>query len=193
MTAALTWHDEGEILGVRVRVHLFDAAAAEAKADRAARLLPLFGDSPPPLEDKSGESAGYVVGGLCAKPDAVFRHGDALICLVEGDGRPRDGENWLRLFRVDAMLTALAAAMAVAGECQRPTVALLRDAGALYQLDPGSAVLECLATHIGDACRHWEAPKGVSAAQLASFCEPKLRVLPGVRGPSPQPAAIAET
>ncbi len=32
MTAALTWHDEGEILGVRVRVHLFDAAAAEAKA-----------------------------------------------------------------------------------------------------------------------------------------------------------------
>lgn len=193
MTAALTWHDEAEILGVRVRVHLFDAARVDARTDRAARLLPIFGDTPPPLDDKAEGDASHAVGTLLARPEAVFRHGNALICLSEGDGRPRDAENWQRLFRIDAMLTALAAAMAVAGERQRPTVAMLRDAGALYQFDPGSAVLECLATHIGDACRHWEAPKGVSAAQLASFCEPKLRALPGIRGPAPQPAEAAET
>lgn len=185
MTTALTWHDEAAILGVRVRVHFFDVRAADAKTDPAARLLPIFGDSPPSLDPQSVAQPSFAVGALHAKPDAVFRHGEALICLTEGDDRPRERDNWRQLFRVDAMLGALAAAMAVAGERQRPTAALLRDAGALYQFDPASAVLECLATHIGDACRHWEAPKGVSAAQLASFCEPRLRALPGVREPAP--------
>lgn len=193
MSTALDWHEEFAILGVRVRVHFFDARAVDARANRAARLLPIFGDSPPPLDAPSVAKPDFAVGALHAKPDAVFRHGEALICLTEGDDRPRDRDSWRALFRVDAMLGALAAAMAVAGERQLPTVALLRDAGALYQFDPACAVLECLATHIGDACRHWDSPKGVSAAQLASFCEPKLRALPGIREPAPNPPSELTT
>ena len=182
MNAGLTWHDEAQILGVRVRVHLFDPAEVDARSDAVARMLPVFTGVLPRREDEGeGESRpSFAVGALHAQPEAVFAHGDSLICLVRGDTRARDRDNWRRLFRIDAMLQTLAAAMTVAGQRQIPTAALLRDCGALYLFDPGSAVLECLASSIGDACRHWESPQGVSAAQLASFCEPGLRVMPGV-------------
>lgn len=181
MNSGLNWHDEAQILGVRVRVHLFDPAEVDARADPIARLLPVFSGALPRRDDASGERPSFAVGALHARPDAVFAHGDGLICLMLGDTRLRHRDNWRALFRVDAMLRALAAAMAVAGQRQLPTAALLRDRGALYQFDPSSAVLECLATHIGDACRHWGVARGVSADQLASFCEPRLRTTPGVR------------
>ncbi len=179
MNPGLNWHDQAQILGVRVRVHLFDPAETDARADPVARLLPVFGGALPRRDDDPGQRSLFAVGALSARPDAVFAHGDGLICLMLGDTRLRDRDNWRALFRIDAMLKTLAAAMAVAGQRQLPVAALLRDRGALYQFDPASAVLECLATHIGDACRHWGAP--VSADQLASFCEPRLRSMPGVR------------
>jgi hypothetical protein len=184
MNAELNWHEQAQILGVRVRVHLFDPAEVDSRADPVARLLPVFGAALPRREDDPGRRPTFAVGGLSARPDAVFAHGDGLICLMLGDSRLRDRDNWRALFRVDAMLRTLAAAMAVAGQRQLPTAALLRDRGALYQFDPSSAVLECLATHIGDACRHWKS--AVSADQLASFCEPRLRSTPGVRDIAPQ-------
>ena len=189
MSMGLPWHDEAEILGVRVRVHCFDPVEVDSRPDIAARLLPVFGASPPRIESETRTR--FAVGALSAHPAAVFAHGDGLISLMRGDIRPRDRDNWRALFRVDAMLQSLATAMAVAGQRQLPTAALLRDHGALYQFDPGSAVLECLATHIADACRHWQTP-AVSAAQLASFCEPRLRMLPGIRGPAAV-AAVAST
>ena len=184
MSADLTWHDEAWILGVRVRVHLFDVAEADARGDASARLLPVFHGALPRREGDDTQHPSYAVGALRAQPEAVFAHGNGLICLVRGDTRLRDRDNWRRQFRIDAMLQTLAAAMAVSGQRQLPTAALLREPGALYQFDPSSAVLECLATQIGDACGHWNEPGGVSPAQLASFCEPMLRALPGVRDPA---------
>lgn len=180
MSGELGWHDEAELHGVRVRVHFFDPALVDADADAARRLLPVFGAAPPPLEPAPPSGYAFTVGGLGARPDAVFAFGSGLISLVRGDIRRRDRDNWRALLRIDAVLRSLATAIAVAGERQLPTVAMLRDCGALYQIDSGSAVLECLAAHIGDACRHWRLPR-VAPAQLASFCEPKLRALAGAR------------
>jgi len=81
---------------------------------------------------------------------------------------------------VDVMLQCIAEAMAVAGQCQQPTAALWRGANVLCQFDPGPPVLECLATHIGAARHYWNEPQQISPAQLASFCEPRLRALPGL-------------
>ena len=81
------------------------------------------------------------------------------------------------------MLQCVAAAMAVAGERQQPTAALWRGANLLCPFDPGPPVLECLATHIGAARRYWREATQVSPAQLASFCEPRLRLLPGLAAP----------
>ena len=189
MSRELVWHDEAEFLGVRVRVHLFDPAEVDTWTDPAARLLPAFGSEPPRLEAAGDQCPDFRVGALRVRPDALFIHGEGLICLTRGDVRLRDRDSWRRLFRIDAMLVALATAMAVAGQRQRPTAAMLREAGALLQFDPASAVLECLATHIGDACRHWQTPQ-VNPVQLASFCEPRLRTLPGVRAAAP---AVATT
>ena len=42
-----------------------------------------------------------------------------------------------------------------------------------------------LATHIGAARVYWREPAVVSPAQLAAFCEPRLRVLPGLMAAEP--------
>jgi hypothetical protein len=78
------------------------------------------------------------------------------------------------------MLQCIASAMAVAGQRQQPTAALWRGANLLCQFDPSPPVLECLATHIGAARHYWREALQVSPAQLASFCEPRLRALPGL-------------
>ena len=193
MNTALTWHDDTQILGVRVRVHLFDADAADARDDEAGRLLPILCGARLQRLGQPGARQSHAVGELRAQPDAVFRHGNGLICLSHkgGDARPRGHDNWRGQFRVDAMLQSRACAMAVAGQRQSPTAAMLRERGALYQFDPSSTVLECMATHIGDARRYWREPHCVSPAQLASFCESKLRAMPGVRDGSLQGHASA--
>ena len=86
----------------------------------------------------------------------------------------------------DLRLQGIAGAMAVAGARQQPAVALLRIGNALFQFAPSPPVLECLATNIAAARRYWNAPNAVNATQLSTFCEPKLRSLPGIAlGASP--------
>jgi hypothetical protein len=179
---ALPWHDEADLLGVRVRVHFFDPAAAEAGADFAERQLPLLRGCGVRLLAPEGQRQAYRAGGLLAQPDAVLAHGDGLLCLSYkgGDGRLLQRARWRAQWRVDVMLQCIASAMAVAGHCQQPTAALWRGANLLCQFDPGVAVLECLATHIGAARHYWRALQTVSPAQLAAFCEPRLRALPGL-------------
>lgn len=176
MDAALAWHADADLIGVHVRAFFFDAAAVDACADRAARDLPVFRQARPALLGDAART-GYAVGDLVARPDAVFEHGDGLICLLRRSGAhdEHDPQRWPRQLGADAMLQAIAAAMAVAGQTQRPTAALLRCRNVLYQFDPGPPVLEFLATHIAEARRHCGAPSQLSAAQLAGYCEPLLR------------------
>ncbi len=178
----LPWHDDAEVLGVRVRLFFFDPAEADAAPDFVARQLPILRGSGARLLAPEGQRQSYRAGGLLAQPDAVLAHGDGLLCLTYkgGDGRLHQPAQWRAQWRVDVMLQCIASAMAVAGQCQKPTAALWRGANLLCQFDPGVAVLECLATHIGAARHYWRELQAVSPAQLAAFCEPRLRALPGL-------------
>ncbi|MDT7834922.1 hypothetical protein [Aquabacterium sp. OR-4] len=202
MSAPLPWHDEAELLGVQVRVHFFDPAEVDARSDAVARLLPvLVADGRPALAPlplvAPGQRPTCRAGGLVAQPDALWRHGDGLLCLTHhaadrsGDGgndaRRLDPVHWRSQLRMDLLLQAVATAMAVAGQHQLPTLALWRGSNVLAQFDPGSAVLECMASLVGAARLYWNAPGGVTPAQLASFCEPRLRALPGLAEHAPMP------
>lgn len=189
----LPWHDETDVLGVRVRVHFFDPAEADAANDFVARQLPILRGSGARLLAPEGQRQAWRAGDLLAQPDAVLAHGDGLLCLTYkgGDGRLHQPALWRAQWRVDVMLQCIASAMAVAGQSQKPTAALWRGTNLLCQFDPGVAVLECLATHIGAARHYWRERQTVSPAQLAAFCEPRLRALPGLAtstGASLQPA-----
>lgn len=182
MSDLLPWHDEADLLGVRVRAFFFDPAEVDARADAVARLLPVLDGCGARLLAADGLRETYHAGGLAAQPDAVLAHGGGLLCLTQrsGDGRPFDRGSWRQQWPADGMLQSLAAAMAVAGQTQLPTAALWRGVNLLCQFDPSPAVLECLATHIGAARHYWNEPLSVSPAQLARFCEPRLRSLPGL-------------
>lgn len=186
----LPWHDEADLLGVRVRVYFFDPVEVDARADFVGRQLPILQGAAARLLAPEGQRATYRASGLQAQPDAVLVHGNGLLCLgyKGGDGRLFEPARWRQQWRIDVMLQAIASAMAVAGQCQQPTAALWRGPNVLCQFDPGSPVLECLATHIGAARHYWHEPEVVSPAQLASFCEPRLRVLPGLTAPEPATA-----
>ena len=181
-TSALRWHDEAEVLGVRVRVFFFDPAEVDARPDFIGRQLPILQGTAARLLVPEGQRDTYRVGGLQAQPDAVLAHGNGLLCLSwrGGDGRVLDAARWRQQWRADVMLQAIATAMAVAGQLQRPTAALWRGANLLCQFDPSPPVLECLASNIPAAQRYWDGVAQVSPAQLASFCEPRLRMLPGL-------------
>lgn len=174
---ALAWHDSADLLGVHVRAFFFDAALADSKANFIERNLPIFRDARPRLL----EPRSYRAGELLAQPDAVLEHGSGLICLTHKltDRRSHERELWPGQLRMDLMLQTIVNAMAVAGDSQLPTAALLRVPNALYHFDPGSPVLECLATHISAAKRYWNESVAVSPSQLANFCETRLRALPG--------------
>jgi hypothetical protein len=190
MNSELPWHDEADLLGVRVRAFFFDPAEVDARTDFVARQLPLLQGCGARLLAPEGQRISYRAGDLVAQPDAVLSHGSGLLCLnyKGGDGRLHDVVHWRTQWRVDVMLQCIAEAMAVAGECQIPTAALWRGTNALCQFDPGPPLLECLATHVAAARRYWNEPLQVSPAQLASFCEPRLRALPGLVAPEPLPA-----
>jgi hypothetical protein len=186
----LPWHDEADLLGVRVRVHFFNPAEVDARADTLGRLLPILQGSQAQLLGVEGQRETFRTAGLQAQPDAVFVHGNGLLCLGHkgGDGRPHDIGNWRAQWRADVMLQCLASAMAVAGARQQPTAALWRGVNVLCQFDPSSAVLECLATHISAARHYWNNAAWITPAQLASFCEPRLRALPGLATVEPAAA-----
>jgi hypothetical protein len=189
----LPWHDEADLLGVRVRSFFFDPAEVDARPDFVARQIPILQGSAARLLAPEGQRETYRVSGLQAQPDAVLAHGNGLLCLSYkgGDGRLLDPQQWRGQWRVDVMLQCIAEAMAVAGQRQLPTAALWRGANLLCQFDPGPAVLECLATHIGAAQHYWNNTPQVSPAQLASFCEPRLRALPGLAVAETVPIAFA--
>lgn len=186
----LPWHDEADLLGVRVRVFFFDPAEVAARADFVGRQLPILQGSAARLLRPEGQRDTYRVSGLQAQPDAVLAHGQGLLCLSYkgGDGRLLEPGLWRQQWRVDVMLQSIASAMAVAGQCQQPTAALWRGTNVLCQFDPGPPVLECLATHIGAARVYWHEPEVVSPDQLASFCEARLRALPGLVAAEPATA-----
>lgn len=202
----LNWHDEAELLGVRVRAFFFEPAAVDALADPVLRLLPVLADGAhgeplPKFLGLLGQRSPCRAGALQAQPDALLSHGDGLICLTQpvgqrggdkpADARLHDRAQWRNQLRVDVMLQSIAAAMAAAGQHGRATVALWRGANVLYQFDPGPPVLECLATSVGPARSYWNEAGPITPAQLASFCEPRLRALPGLVPDPTQPAAPA--
>lgn len=177
----LHWDDEQELLGLRVRVHFFDPDAA-AGAHAVERALPVLAAAPTPPRPlhAAGERGHYELAGLQAHPDAVYEHGNGLICLLDrsADGLMHEAGRWSRQLRGDAVVQAVVAALAVAGHSQRPTAALLRCHNALYQIDPSPAALECLATSIAPARLYAGQSGPIGVQQLASYCEPKLRALP---------------
>ena len=190
MNQRLSWHQEADLLGVRVRAYFFDPTEIAARADFVGRQLPILDGMGPRLLAPEGQRETYRVGVLVAQPDAVLAHGDGLLCLSYrgGDGRLYPPESWRLRWRADVMLQCIANAMAVAGQRQQPTAALWRGANLLCQFDPGPLVLDCLATHLGAARHYWNEPLQVNPAQLASFCEPRLRAMPGLVTPEPAPA-----
>jgi hypothetical protein len=191
---ALPWHEEADVLGVRVRVHFFDPADADAAPDFVARRLPILAGSGARLAAPEGERLSYRAGSLLAQPDAVLVHGDGLLSLTSmgGDDRQVERALWHLHWRVDVMLHCIATAMAVSGQTQRSTAALLRGTNLLAQFDPGVAVLECLATNVSAARHYWRELQIVSPAQLAAFCEPRLRALPGLAASAPSGPRVSE-
>lgn len=194
MIHPLPWHDEGDRLGVHVLIHFFDPIAVAAQPDGVGRQLPVLAKcesvtAQPPRLVRVDAAAGFRVGRLVARPDAVYSHGAGLLCLLQepdrpgaprvasagGDDRALDPSRWREQLPVVRMLQCIASAMAVSGERQLLTAALWRGVNAVCQFDPGPMVLERLAREINAARRYWNEPRQVTAAQLASFCEPVLR------------------
>ena len=180
--SALAWHEDTHRLGVHVQAYFFNPAEVDSRVSFVERFLPVFTQARPRRLGADDECASYIVGGLTAQPDAVLEHGNGLLCLTYRHSARWlvDRARWRSQLRVDAMLQSIAGAMAVSGAQQRPSAALLRLGNALLQFAPGPLVLECLASHIDAARRYWNVPQAVTATQLASFCEPVLRALPGV-------------
>lgn len=178
----LAWHDEADLLGVRVRIFFFDPTEVDVRPGFVDRQLPLLQGATMPLLTPEGQRSTFQVGALRAQPDAVLAHGNGLLCLSYkgNDGRFLAPARWQQHWRVDTMLQCIASAMAVAGDRQLPVAALWRGTNVLCQFDPSPPVLECLASHIGAARDYWRESEVVSPAQLASFCEPRLRLLPGL-------------
>lgn len=178
----LAWHDEADLLGVRVRIFFFDPTEVDTRPGFVDRQLPLLQGVTMQLLTPEGQRSNYQVGALRAQPDAVLAHGNGLLCLSYkgNDGRFLAPARWQQHWRVDTMLQSIASAMAVAGDRQLPVAALWRGTNVLCQFDPSPPVLECLASHIGAARDYWREPEVISPAQLASFCEPRLRLLPGL-------------
>ncbi|WP_395702330.1 hypothetical protein [Aquabacterium sp.] len=187
----ISWHDEQVLLGVRVRAFFFDPQLVDARGDWVARLLPVLSPALPMPQSlhHDGERGSYKVGDLQALPDAVLVHGNGVLCVSHrhADKLPHDPERWVRQLRIDLMLQAIVTAMAVSGQRQQPTVALLRCHNALYQFDPGPPVLECLATSIGAAKRYAGVSGSITPQQLAAFCEPRLRELQAPPGDAAAP------
>jgi hypothetical protein len=195
----LPWHARASLLGVGVQA-FFSAAQGAADVDirndedphaLAMAALPILAAPgvlasacPQVLEGAAGRRSVYRVGALQATPDLVLRHGEGLISVVwrASDPRPHqphqphERHQWLARLPANRMLQAVATAMAVAGQTGQATVAVWRTANALYQFDPGPAVLDLLARHMLDA-RRWHADTTLSADQLANFCEPRLRAM----------------
>ena len=190
MSQRLSWHQEAELLGVRVRAYFFEAAEVDAREDFVGRQLPILQGLGVRLLAPVGQRETYRAGALVARPDAVLAHGDGLLCLSYrgGDGRLYQPDSWRRHWPADLMLQCIASAMAVAGQRQQPTAALWRGANLLCQFDPGPLVMDCLATHISAARHYWNEPLQINPAQLASFCEPRLRAMPGLVTAEPTPA-----
>lgn len=176
------WHDEADLLGVRVRAWFFEPNAAHASADPVLRLLPLLAGVPVTPLAPAGERPVFTAGVLQAQPEMVLTHGSALLCLGNKpvDGRHPTTADWCRQLPAAAVLQAVAMAMAVSAERRQPVVALWRGPNVVYQLDPGSEVLECLATSLGAARHYWGDPPRLTPAQLAGFCEPRLRAVSGL-------------
>ncbi len=211
----LRWHDEVELLGLRIRVWFFDprrlaaqqawaqarreAAGqplAPAQLERLVQSLPCMADWPVQPLGLPGERPFCHAGMLQARPELLLRVGEGrrsgLLCLgnrVAEPARKVSAERWFRELDLQAMLQAVAVAMAASGEHQLPVVALWRGPNVVYQVDPGSVVLAQLAAQIGPACHYWGEPHGLSPAQLASFCEPRLRSLPALKYAAPLGAA----
>lgn len=200
MNPPLPWHDHASLLGIGVRVYFFDPDTVAAQADAALRAVPILaaaagapaGERPALL---AGGDAGPVqvrAGRLQAQADLVLRHGDGLISVLTARGhdqRWHEPAYWLARLPADRVLQAVATAMAVAGQHQRPTAAVWRAPNALYQFDASLSVLEFLAGELPAAARWWQADGPVSAVQLASFCEPRLRAMLGAgRRSTPAPA-----
>ena len=190
MSDRLPWHQVADLLGVRVRAYFFDPAEVDARPDFVGRQLPILQGSAARLLAPEGERPTYRLAALTARPDAVLAHGNGLLCLSYrgGDGRPFDPDTWRQQWRADVMLQCLASAMAVAGQQQQATAALWRGRNLLCQFDPGPLVLDCLATQLPAACQYWGQARHVSPAQLASFCEPRLRAMHGLAGSDKAPA-----
>ncbi len=186
-TAPVIWHDDARLLGVRVSAFFFDAAEINAKVSFVERCLPMFKQALPRKLGQDDQRESYRSGDLWAQPDAVLEHGNGLLCLTHRHTERQwlDQTHWPGQVRIDGMLHTVAAAMAVAGARQQPVVALLRLGNAVLQFAPSPPVLECLATSISDARRYWNAPQFVTAAQLGTFCESRLRALPGMAASAP--------
>ena len=183
----VTWHDDARLLGVRVSAYFFDPLQINAKVSFVERNLPMFKQALPRRLGQGDQRDTYRSGDLWAQPDAVLEHGNGLLCLTyrHTERQGLDQAHWPSQVRIDGMLHTVAAAMAVAGARQKPVVALLRLGNAVLQFAPSPPVLECLATSIGDARRYWKAPQFVTAAQLGTFCESRLRALPGMAASAP--------
>jgi hypothetical protein len=191
----LHWDDDTVVLGIGVRAHFFDPHEADMRPDLVSRRLPVFAVARPRFVGAEGERPVFAAGDLWAQPDAVFEHGGGLLCLTyrQTSRLHFDVERWKEQLKADALLKAVADAMAVGGARQVPTAALVRMSNALLLLAPSPQVLECLASSVGAAKRHWKAPQAVSATQLATFCEPLLRSMPGVRAPAPESVSSLPT
>jgi hypothetical protein len=185
VTPLLPWHDSATRLGVRLRVYFFDPELADAQADPALRALPILlsptaptGPRPQALTAWGDLQPLYRAGALQAQPRLVLRHGEGLISVLHlaADQRRHEPSHWRERLRLDQVLQAIATAMAVAGHLGQTTVPVWRTANALYLLDAQRPLLQFMADALPDACRWWQQPAGVTAAQLASFCEPRWRV-----------------
>lgn len=179
------WQDEAQLYGITVKPYFFDAQHAMEMA-LAPRVLPFLEKVPPKTMFTEEDRQNFIHGQLIAQPDAVFEHGNGLICAEYKSvgGQSHSLEKWRREIRLKDMLQCLIAGYAVAQSYKRPTACVLRYHNVCYLLVPDPGVIGVMLDLIPLAKQYFSEPRRISASQIAQFSVERVRAAyPGPKDP----------
>ena len=75
------WHDTSVIFGVKTKAFFFDAETVQKERELQRRVLPFLNQSSVKTMFTEEDRKNFYCGELVAQPDAVFEHGNGLICV----------------------------------------------------------------------------------------------------------------
>jgi hypothetical protein len=169
----LQWHDQAVINGIQVKAFFFDGNAAKAETDLVRRAVPMLANAPvkPAVLATEQDRKNFYHDILVAQPDAVFAHGQGLVCVEYKfvGFKDHSRQNWRNEIRLGDMLQNIVASFVVAQSQRKVTACILRYHNVAYLLTPGEAVINMVVGLAPMAMAYYAETRRVAAKQLAKF------------------------